>query len=96
MKLKPKWDFSHCNRSKPDRKNRKLINCDNSKFTKLSEEARDFLKKFITSFLGKEGPEEIVEAIIKLNFCYLNKNGTQKSYKLASMSLLPWMFISGF
>lgn len=34
--------------------------------TKLSSEARDFLKKAITSFLGKEGPEEIVDAILEL------------------------------
>lgn len=38
--------------------------------TKLSGEARDFLKKFITSFLGNEGPDEIVEAIYKLENKY--------------------------
>ena len=31
--------------------------------TKLSAEALAFLKKFITSFLGNDGPDEIVEAI---------------------------------
>ena len=49
--------------------------------TKLSGEARDFLKKFVISFLGKEGPEEIVEAIFqkiltKLNRIKINRKET--------------------